>query len=205
MQKLKTMGEDLRRESESLKGTLPSNCVRGSVIWFLTIEDNSGDEIHRCLCTIYGEENVINLNVQWWLLMFWEERTNIYDECKGWPIKQLDETVWCVHVSRKQLLLFHNYWHAIRGSSTLFRRSWRGKNSSCITTAEDAKNFQTLGFLTTRERTLKKLQWSDTQLPYSHRNIINCLDTNRLAKLCVWWVIVRKITHYSTVWGVHSH
>ncbi len=43
------------------KETQPSYCQVQSVVRFLTIENNSGAEIHCRLCTAYGEENVMNL------------------------------------------------------------------------------------------------------------------------------------------------
>ncbi len=43
------------------KKTYSSNCEVRSVVWFLTIENNSGPKIHHRLCTAYREENVMNL------------------------------------------------------------------------------------------------------------------------------------------------
>ncbi len=42
------------------KETPPSNCEVRSVS-FITMENNSGAEIHRHLCAAYREENVMNL------------------------------------------------------------------------------------------------------------------------------------------------
>ncbi len=43
------------------KETPPSNYGVQSVVWFLTIENNSGAEIYCRLCATYEEGNVINL------------------------------------------------------------------------------------------------------------------------------------------------
>ncbi len=44
------------------------------------IENNSGAKIHCHLCSIYGENNVMNLkNIQQWQSMFQKGRTNIHD------------------------------------------------------------------------------------------------------------------------------
>ncbi len=77
------------------KETLPSNCELQSVINFLTIENDFGAEIHRCLCAVYEEENAVNLrNVQQWMSMFQEGRTNISNaECEWRLSTTLDETV----------------------------------------------------------------------------------------------------------------
>ncbi len=45
----------------------PSDCETRSVVHFLTILNNSKAKVHHCLCTAYGEENVMNLrNTQQW-------------------------------------------------------------------------------------------------------------------------------------------
>ncbi len=43
------------------KKTPPIDCKVQSLVCFLTIENNSGAEIHRPLGTDYREENVMNL------------------------------------------------------------------------------------------------------------------------------------------------
>ncbi len=58
----------------------PSSEVR-SVVQFLTIENNSRGEVYRCLRAACEEENVKNLrNVQGWLSVFQEGRTNVPDK-----------------------------------------------------------------------------------------------------------------------------
>ncbi len=70
---------------------------------------------------------------------------------------------------QRQSSLSHYYWRAMRDSGILFKWSWWGSNSSCVTTAWDVKSLYMLGSLTTYGRTSKKLHGSDTQLSYSVR------------------------------------
>ncbi len=77
------------------KETPLSDCEVQSIVCFSTIENNSGAKTRRCLWTVDGEENVMNLkNIQW--SVFWGGRTNIDDEHKEWLSRMLDEIVWCV-------------------------------------------------------------------------------------------------------------
>ncbi len=60
--------------------TPPFDCELQIGVRFLTIENNFGSEIHRHLCTAYGEENIMNLiNVQWRQSMFQQWRKNIHN------------------------------------------------------------------------------------------------------------------------------
>ncbi len=92
------------------------------------------------------------------------EQTYILRE---WRVTK-DDVRWnCVmhtHSSRRWSSA-HYHWHATKDASTLFTQSWQGSNSSCVTTAQDAKSLCRLGSLKTHGRTFKKMHWSSTQHP----------------------------------------
>ncbi len=135
------------------KETSPSDWKVWSVVCFLTIENNSGVEIHCRLCTTHGEENVINLrNVQWWQSVFQERRTNIYDnKCEGWPCTMLD-TLFSKMIVISLLLT------VTRDDSTVFTQSQQGNNSLCIATAQDTK---VCTWLVSQQswKNIKKITW----------------------------------------------
>ncbi len=96
-----------------------------SIVRFLTIENNSGAEIHHSFSDSYGGENVMNLrNVQRWQLMFQEGRINIYDKQhkRQWST-MVNETVRCECAIFSTKSLSHYYWHVTIDGSTLFIRS----------------------------------------------------------------------------------
>lgn len=76
----------------------PSKIEIRSVIKFLTAEKCTPIEIHRRLCTVYGENNVCSLRtVERWNKLFIEGRTSIDDdERTGRPSDGIEETVRCV-------------------------------------------------------------------------------------------------------------
>ncbi len=100
------------------KETQPSNCEAWSVVYFWTIENNTGAKFCCCLCTAYREEKVMNLrNIQQWQSMFQEGKTNIHNDEHEWqPNTMLDETMQCVCAFLKGNGR-HYYWHVMRDDS----------------------------------------------------------------------------------------
>ncbi len=83
------------RKSMSTVTTKPSDCELCGVIHFLYLGGVSTREIHRQLCSRYGEENIYKLhNVYYWVQQFQSGRTNLHDEAQmGRP----NETVNILH------------------------------------------------------------------------------------------------------------
>ncbi len=67
-----------------------------AIIRFLNAEGISGNEIHKRLCDVYGEENTMNRpNVYKWIRLFNEGRTTLHDEERSGHLADAvnDETV----------------------------------------------------------------------------------------------------------------
>ncbi len=73
-----------------------SKCEQRVIICLLNAERISGNEIHKGLCDVYGEENTMNRpNVYKWIRLFNESRTTLHgEERSGRPADAVnDETV----------------------------------------------------------------------------------------------------------------
>ncbi len=133
------------------KETPPSNSKMRSVVHFLTIENNSGAEIHCCLCTVYGEENVMNLKK--WLAMTVDvsKRENKHT---WWQVQHL--TKLCdVYTLFSKIIVY--YWHVMIDGSTLLIRSLWGSNSSYI--SSKCEKFAHAWFLDSSPKYIQKITW----------------------------------------------
>ncbi len=72
-----------------------SKCEHRAIIRFLNAEGISGNEIHKRLCDVYGEENTMNRpNVYKWICLFNKGQTMLHDEERlGRPADVVNETV----------------------------------------------------------------------------------------------------------------
>lgn len=83
----------------AIVNTVSLDCEVRAVIKFLNAEKVSGAEIHRRLCAVYGEGNVMTKKyVYEWIKLFNAGRTNTHDEPRsGRPSTAVnDESVACV-------------------------------------------------------------------------------------------------------------
>lgn len=72
----------------------PTKCIACVVIRFLMAENLSAANIHRALCTLYGQNVKSEAVVRQWVRLFKNRRTNIHDEEKsGRPSVVSDEFV----------------------------------------------------------------------------------------------------------------
>ncbi len=130
---------------------------------FFNKENNSGAEIHHCLCTACRVENVMNLrSIQQRQSMLWDNK------CEGRLSMMSDETVWCVHALLRDnycsLTITNMRWEMAAHFS---HKAGRATMVHALQQLEMPKISMCWGSSTTHGRTSKKLHGSGTQLPYS--------------------------------------
>jgi transposase len=88
----------------------PDSCEIYAVIHFLHAKNMSAEEIHRELCTVYGQNIMNEVTVRQWCRRFKGGRTNVHDEERsGQPSVVSDDLVqnadqkicerWCFAIS----------------------------------------------------------------------------------------------------------
>ncbi len=98
------------------KETPYSECKMRSVVWFLTIENNSGTEIHCSLCAAYKEENVMNLK----LGTHWFNRFAIY-------VRQTQDKPQFWRILYENFVAHSNYMHMVHK-----HESYRNPSTLCM-------------------------------------------------------------------------